>query len=266
MKLQHMLGGLEGLGPIDFEKRVFVEEWEKRIFGIHTALMGLSDSLRDALPGYDLDSAGTSFRTAWTWADLRKGAESMNPFDYFKFRYYEKWLGGISAYCVAQGYLTEDELAAHSRVASLQPSAVATDRIGSEDGEPPPQGAGDGVDGQIIRYLREGDSPRRGSATPRFAVGEEVQIANPPAGDHTRLPGYLRGHRGVVESVAEGNYTYLCSTGADGLGDPVPVYVVRFDPAELWGATSEARLSPLYAELYEPYLTTVTHAEEAPTT
>ena len=56
MKLQHTLGGLEGLGPIDFEKRVFVEEWEKRIFGIHTALMGLSDSLRKALPGYELDS------------------------------------------------------------------------------------------------------------------------------------------------------------------------------------------------------------------
>ncbi len=48
MKLQHNLGGLEGLGPVDFEKNVFVEEWEKRIFGIHTALMGLSDSLRQA--------------------------------------------------------------------------------------------------------------------------------------------------------------------------------------------------------------------------
>ena len=56
MKLQHTLGGLEGLGPVDFEKRVFVEDWEKRIFGIHTALMGLSDSLRGALPGYELDS------------------------------------------------------------------------------------------------------------------------------------------------------------------------------------------------------------------
>lgn len=30
VKLQHHLGGLEGLGPVAFEKRVFVEEWEKR--------------------------------------------------------------------------------------------------------------------------------------------------------------------------------------------------------------------------------------------
>jgi nitrile hydratase len=254
MKLQHTLGGLEGLGPVDFEKRVFVEEWEKRIFGIHTALMGLSDSLREALPGYDLGSAGTSFRTTWTWADLRKGAESMNPFDYFKYRYYEKWLGGISAYCVEQGYLTEDELAA------------AIGRYRTEADALLPQEASDAIDAidaQVIRYLREGDSPRRGPATPRFGVGDTVTIANPPNGDHTRLPGYLRGHAGVVESVAEGNYAYFCSTGADGLGDPVPVYIVRFDPAALWGAMTEAQLSPVYAELYEPYLTTATNAEGA---
>ena len=62
MKLQHYLGGLEGLdGPLDFEKRVFVEDWERRIFGIHVALMGLSSSLRDALPGYDLDKVPTAF-------------------------------------------------------------------------------------------------------------------------------------------------------------------------------------------------------------
>ena len=45
MKLQHYLGGLEGLGPITIEKRVFVEVWEKRIFGIHTAMMALSPQL-----------------------------------------------------------------------------------------------------------------------------------------------------------------------------------------------------------------------------
>ncbi|MET0704407.1 MAG: nitrile hydratase subunit beta [Mycobacterium sp.] len=249
MKLQHTLGGLEGLGSINFEKRVFVEDWEKRIFGIHTALMGLSDSLREALPGYDLDSAGTSFRTTWTWADLRKGAEAMNPFDYFKFRYYEKWLGGISGYCIDQGYLTEGELAA------------AIDQCRSAADAHLPENTGTAIDEQVIRYLRQGDSPRRGPATPRFAVGDMVVIANPPSGDHTRLPGFLRGHQGAVESVAEGNYTYFCSTGGDGLGEPVPVYIVRFDPAVLWGAMAEAQGSPVYAELYEPYLTPTTNAE-----
>ncbi|MCW2591356.1 MAG: nitrile hydratase, beta subunit [Mycobacterium sp.] len=33
MKLQHYLGGLEGFpGPLRLEKRVFVEDWETRIF------------------------------------------------------------------------------------------------------------------------------------------------------------------------------------------------------------------------------------------
>ncbi|MGO7778402.1 nitrile hydratase subunit beta, partial [Rhizobium johnstonii] len=31
MKLQHYLGGLEGLGTVSTETRVFVETWETRI-------------------------------------------------------------------------------------------------------------------------------------------------------------------------------------------------------------------------------------------
>ncbi|MGD9987853.1 nitrile hydratase subunit beta [Pseudonocardia sp.] len=244
MKLQHHLGGLEGIqGPIDFERRVFVEDWEKRIFGIHTAMMGLSASLRDALPGYDMDAVPTAFDSTWTWADLRSGAEAMDPFDYFRFRYYEKWLGGITAFLVEQGYVDADELAA------------ATERYRADPTAPLPERAEPTVDAQVERYLREGDSPRRGAATPGFAVGDTVVVADPPAAEHTRLPGYLRGRHGTVRRVFEGAYGYFRSTGDDGLGAPVPVYVVEFDPHELWGAGTEATPGPLYAELYEPYLT-----------
>jgi nitrile hydratase len=212
MKLQHHLGGLEGLdGPLDFEKRVFVEEWEKRIFGIHAAMMAMSASLRDALPGYDMDAVPTAFSTTWTWADLRKGAEAMNPFAYFQYRYYEKWLGGITAYLIEQGYLAREELDA----------AIA--RFRADVAAALPERAEPLIDAQVLRYLREGDSPRRGPATPAFAVGDTVLVADPPASDHTRLPGYLRGHTGRVERVFEGNYAYFCSTGPDGLGVPVPV-------------------------------------------
>lgn len=107
MKLQHMLGGLEGLGPVLTDTRVFAEEWEKGIFGIHTAMMALS-------PQLPLRRTPSTFDTVWTWADLRKGAEAMNPFDYFKYRYYEKWLGGISGYFVANGYISQAELDART--------------------------------------------------------------------------------------------------------------------------------------------------------
>lgn len=166
MKLQHYLGGLEGLPePLTLEKRVFVEEWEKRIFGIHVAMMGLSNHLGAALPGYPIDEVPTAFKDEWTWADLRTGAEAMNPpFDYFKFRYYEKWLGGITQFFIDKGYVTEEELA--QRITALAPDAEA-------DVVP-------AIDDQVIAYLRLGDSPRRDVAHPKFAVGEDVRITNVP--------------------------------------------------------------------------------------
>ena len=72
MKLQHYIGGLEGLGAIDFETRVFVAPWETRIFGIHVAMMALSTHL-------DLPQTPSIFRTNWTWADLRAGARGDEP-------------------------------------------------------------------------------------------------------------------------------------------------------------------------------------------
>jgi nitrile hydratase len=243
VKLQHHVGGLEGLdGPLDFEKRVFVQEWEKRIFGIHTAMMSLSRSLRDAVPGYDMDSIPTAFDTTWTWADLRAGAEAMNPFAYFQYRYYEKWLGGITAYLLDRGYIVQEELDSAVRRYHQDPAASL------------PAADNPAVDDQVLRYLREGDSPQRGPADPTFAVGDRVTVRNPPAAAHTRLPGYVRGCSGVVERVFEGRYTYFCSTGADGLGEPMAVYIVRFDPGELWGAGAEPGAGPVYAELYEAYL------------
>lgn len=243
MKLQHYLGGLDNLGPINFEPRVFVEDWEKRIFGIHVAMMGLSDHLGDAGPKYPIDQVPTAFSSTWTWADLRKGAEGMNPFAYFQYRYYEKWLGGISGFFVSQGYISEDELEAKAAEYLQDPTL-------------PPAEGGDGrIDDQVLRYLQEGDSPRQGPAElPAFAVGDRVTVKNVPPTDHTRLPGNLRSRTGTVERVFEGNYGYFCSTGPDGIGEPMPVYIVRFEPTDIWGELSEPG-AVLYSELYQAYLT-----------
>ena len=107
MKLQHTLGGLQGLGPVDFQKKVFVENWETRIFGIHTAMMALSTHLENSLPDYTMSEVPSTFKDIWTWADLRRGAESISPFAYFQFRYYEKWLGGITGFFLEKGYISE---------------------------------------------------------------------------------------------------------------------------------------------------------------
>jgi nitrile hydratase beta subunit len=238
MKLQHYLGGLEGLlEPLTLEQRVFVEEWEKRIFGIHVAMMGLSNHLGSALPAYPIAEVPTTFKDEWTWADLRTGAEAMNPFDYFKFRYYEKWLGGITQFFLDEGYVTEEELAART----------AAHSSGSE-------GVGDArIDDQVTAYLRRGDSPRRDVAHPKFTVGSRVRVTNVPADAHSRLPGYLRGHAGTLERVFEGDYAYFCHTG-DGIGDPMPIYIVEFEPTQIWGSRAEDGPLTLYAELFEAYL------------
>lgn len=243
MKLQHHLGGLENLGPVSFEPRVFVEDWEQRIFGIHVAMMGLSNHLDQAAPEYPIKEVPTSFASTWTWADLRKGAEAMNPFAYFQYRYYEKWLGGISGFFVTEGYVTEQELEAKATEYFQDPEA------------PLPAGGDARIDEQVIRYLREGDSPRQGPADAQaFGVGDRVTVRDVPPTDHTRLPGNLRGRTGTVERVFEGDYSYFCSTGPDGLGAPMPVYAVRFDPADIWGELAEPG-SVFYGELYETYLT-----------
>ena len=54
--------------------------------------------------------------------DLRNGAEAMQPFDYFKYRYYEKWLGGIGQFFIDQGYITAEELDA--KAADYRPGAA----------------------------------------------------------------------------------------------------------------------------------------------
>lgn len=236
MKLQHNLGGLESLDPIKLEKRVFVEPWEKIIFAIHVAMMGLSKHL-------ELKDVPTSFKDEWTWADLRKGAEAMHPFDYFKFRYYEKWLGGISGFFVDKGYITADQLEAKTKEYLADPDM-------------PTPSAGDGkIDEQINDYLATGDSPlRRTNDAPKFGVGDEVVVKNVPPSEHTRLPGHLRDRKGVIDTVYDGNYTYFCSTGPDGLGEPMPSYCVKFDPKELWNEMAEDGANSFYADLFETYL------------
>jgi nitrile hydratase len=178
----------------------------------------------------------------WTWADLRKGAESLNPFDYFKYRYYEKWLGGISGYFVEKGYISEAELETRTQQILQNPSSG-----NSQGGDP-------AIDARVTWYLIDGDSPKHASSTPpRFALGEKVLVKNPPTVEHTRLPGYLRNRVGIVDTVYPATYSYLTSTGPDGIGDPMPVYCVRFDPDEIWKGNTETNAT-IYADIFEAYL------------
>ncbi|GGG22480.1 nitrile hydratase subunit beta [Paenibacillus abyssi] len=237
MKLQQYLGGLEGLNdPIDFDTRVFAEPWEKRIFAIHVSMMGLSNHLEG------IQDIPSNFDSKYTWADLRERAESMHPFDYFKFRYYEKWVGGVADFLIKGGYINEEEWDAKTAV-----------YLNNAD-EQLPSVSEPAIDHQVIEYLRKGDSLYRESdRKPQFSAGETVLVRNNHVMLHTRLPGFVRSQKGVIEIVYEGNYTYPNSTGTDGIGEPMPVYCVRFDPKDIWGEHVESK-SMIYVDIYEAYM------------
>jgi nitrile hydratase subunit beta len=235
MKLQHYIGGLEGLTPSSFEKRPFVQPWEERIFGIHVAMMALSNHLAA------VKTVPTKFKSFWTWGHLRKGAEGMNPFDYFKYRYYEKWLGGISAFFLEEGYVSPEEL---DKKTSAYLEKMDT---------PLPQGGEPAIDQQVMEYLREGDSPKcEVEIQPKFKVGDVVTVRNPPATAHCKLPGYLRTKQGVVDVVYDGAYNYYFPTG-DGVGDPMPIYNVKFGAQDIWGNLTEPE-TIVYVQIFEAYL------------
>lgn len=243
MKLQHHLGGLENLGPVNLDTRVFAQPWEQRIFGIHTVMMAESAHLENALPGDAVKALPTAFRSDWTWASLRTGAEAMQPFDYFKYRYYEKWLGGISQFFIDAGYVTEKELAEKTALYRSQPEA------------PLPSQTNAALDAQIDAYLRQGDSPWHAlDRAARFKAGQRVRIADPEAVDHTRLPGYLRNKTGTVDLVYSDAYAYFVSTGVDGIGNAMPVYRIAFDAADIWGPGKSEPNTTIYADLFEAYV------------
>jgi nitrile hydratase len=225
------------------EPRVFVANWEKRIFGIHTVMMALSTHLDKALKPYPMADLQTTFTETWTWASLRTGAEGMQPFEYFKYRYYEKWLMGISQFFVDRGYVTAkeiDKLAAHYR---------------ADPGAPLPEQPNPALRQQVARYLQLGDSGLRElGAAPRFSVGDRVQVADPKAADHTRLPGFLRNKIGCVTEVYPGAFGYFVDTGPDGLAGAQHVYCVSFDAAAIWGKEKSEANTVIYADLFDAYL------------
>ena len=88
---------------------------------------------------------------------------------------------------------------------------------------------------------------------PRFAVGDAVQARVDHPDGHTRIPSYVRGRRGWIESVRR-SHPFPDDTVRTGVrGDPLPVYGVCFRMEDLWGRDAEPA-SELVMELWEPYL------------
>jgi nitrile hydratase beta subunit len=212
----HDMGGQHGFGPVrpEPDEPAFHADWERRAFAL-TVAMGMTGT-------WNLDAS-------------RFARESLPPATYLSSTYYEIWLGALERQLEEQGLVSAAERDA-GRVLDA-PAPVA--RVLAAEDVPATLGRG----GPSVR-----DAPR----PPRFAAGDRVRARNIHPATHTRLPRYVRGHVGTVESV-RGCHVFP-DTHAHGLGEqPQWLYTVRFDARELWGAEADPSVR-VSTDAFEPYL------------
>ncbi len=208
------IGGRSGFGAVipEPEGATFHATWEPRVHALTIAL-------------------GATGR--WN-LDMSRSARETLP-DYLNLTYYEIWLHGLEKLLIEKGLVSSDEL--NAGCARLAPVPVG--RVLKAD--------------QVAALLAKGAPTERASLTPaRFQLGQRVRTRRTPADHHTRLPGYARGKRGIVERVLGAHV--FADSHAQGAGeDPQWLYTVVFDAAELWGR--EARLGHSVSfDAWEPYL------------
>jgi nitrile hydratase len=217
----HDLGGKSGFGKVVIEPNepAFHARWEARLFPIIRAAM----------------AAG-----ARTSVDqFRHAIERIDPIAYLTHGYYGRWLGGIENLLVEGGVLTREEIDARVVARGGSPN----DLVASRPSPNPDRASGPS----------EPSAYRGRARKPRFKDGASVITRTHAVPGHTRLPAYVRGRRGRIESE-HGCWVYPDSV-AHGRGeDPQPLYTVVFDGAELWGEGAEAGTT-VRIDLFEPYLT-----------
>ena len=83
----------------------------------------------------------------------------------------------------------------------------------------------------------------------QFAVGQRVRARVVDPEGYCRLPRYIRGHAGTI--VAGHGTSVVADRQVVGAPDsPEPVWAVRFDAQELWGASDHT----VTIELWQSYL------------
>jgi hypothetical protein len=82
-----------------------------------------------------------------------------------------------------------------------------------------------------------------------FRVGDRVRAHAADHEGHCRLPRYVRGHPGTIVAL-HGTSLVPDRVVAGDPSDPEPVYAVRFEARDLWGAGGHS----VTIELWQSYL------------
>jgi nitrile hydratase beta subunit len=215
----HDMGGMHGMGPLEVreDERPFHAEWEGRAWGLLRAVGPFGPARR---------------------RNFRYEHEILPPAQYLQMQYYERFIKILADRLLAARVLTQAELdsgradPASPRLTPRVTPAMVAEQLA------------------VRRSLRRDDV----RIQPRFKAGQRVRARNINPAGHTRLPRYVRGHRGTI--VADHGVFNFQDTDAEGYTLPNPpqhVYTVGFTARELWGETAHAR-DMVHAELWEEYL------------
>lgn len=215
----HDLGGTHGLGAVlvEQDEPAFHTAWEARVAGMMLALAGSGH--------YNADT-------------FRGARETIPAHRYLTSRYYELWLYAVEQ--LMEDVVSGDELDA----------AVEQLRAGSRV---VPSVLDPALADRIRGGLRAGHSTAGPAPEPhRYAVGQRVRARMMHPVGHTRLPRYVRGRTGVIESRYPA-FPLPDRNGRGGNSTPENLYCVRFAGEELWGSDTEPEADVLI-DLWECYL------------
>lgn len=215
----HDVGGMHGFGPVvvEHDEPVFHADWEARVAGMMLALAGSGH--------YNADT-------------FRGARETIPAHRYLALRYYELWLFAVEE--LIADLVSADEI--DTMVEALRHGRRTVPTVND------PAHAGRIRDGIRTGHSTAGPAP----APHRYADGDLVRARVMHPAGHTRLPRYVRGRVGVIES----RYPAFPLPDRNGRsGDPTPenLYCVRFTGDELWGSDAQPRTEVLI-DLWECYL------------
>lgn len=195
------LGGQAGHGRVqpEPEGELFHEPWEPRALAL-TLAMGATGS--------------------WNIDQSRAARETLPG--YAQLSYYRIWIAALQRLLAERGLMSPEELQAGRM---LTPAVPVKRMLAAED---------------VAAVLAKGSSTERPATAPaRFAVGDAVRTRAGAVPHHTRLPGYVRGKRGVVERL-HGAHVFA-DTHSQGAGEQAQwLYTVVFEGRELWGDEAQA--------------------------
>jgi nitrile hydratase len=198
---------------VEEPEEAFHSDWEARAYGIVRAMRKAPD---------------------WTIDKFRFTREQIDPVDYLTRPYYDQWLQCYAALMVGSG------------VASVAEIASGQSETGRAD-----LGAPSSPDAVAKEQSQAGVTfERPGGAPALYSLGDSVLAKTYAPGGHTRLPSYIRGHKGEVSHV-RGTFVFP-DDSAKGIKGDEPLYTVAFKADEIWPGEGHTHLVLL--DLWESYL------------